>query len=231
VTLYGIDIGKDQWGINMAAVPHDFAIIGASDGGAVNPVFHQQYATEKALGRRRGTYHFFRGNPAAEAAFFVANAREVFGDGQVWCDAETFFPDLPQRTLGWLRETERLSGFRPAGVYTPADFLLGRGLDWSPVHGAGYALWEAAYVLGYQHLAAYNIPGGRAPVPSWGSPEIWQFTSSGIVPGWTEVVDLNVFYGDGAAFDALIAPGVTTTGSSVQAITGDPLINELMGDS
>lgn len=213
--LYGFDIGRDQWGIDVSLIPHDFGLIAASDGGTVNPYFHQQYATEKALGKRRGAYHYYRGNPAAEAAFFVANAAEVFGDGQAWCDAETFFPDLPARALAFLQEVERLTGIRPAGVYTPADFLLNRGLDWSPVYNAGYGLWEAAYVLGYQPLNAYDVPGGRAPVPLWGAPAMWQFTSSGAVTGWSAGMDLNVFYGDGAAFDAYVG-GTTPQATTIQ---------------
>jgi lysozyme len=225
MSLNGIDIGRDQAGMNIAATPADFVLIGASDGGAVNPFFHQQYAATKDCGKRRGAYHFFRGNPDAEARFFVANAAEVAGDGQIWCDAETAAPNLPQLVLQWLETVRTLTGAKPAGAYTPADFLFNHGYDWSPVINAGYALWEAAYVLGYQPVTAYNVPGGRKSVPGW-EPVMWQYTSSGQLPGWGGSVDLDVFNGDGAAWDALIN-NVTAQSGTITPILEDELMSAL----
>lgn len=224
MTLHGFDIARDQAGWDPDQQWHDFAIIGASDGGTVNPHFHSQYANEKRSGKLRGAYHFFRGNPAGEAAFFVANASEVAGDGQTWCDAETAIPNLPNLVLAWLNEVWRLTGVKPAGVYTMAYFLIGRdAYDWTPVYDAGYALWEAAYVAGYQPIAAYNVPGGRAPVSLWGSPIMWQYTSSGQVAGWGGGTDLNVFYGTADGWAGLVHGGtVTGQASSITPITTTP---------
>lgn len=212
MSLNVIDIGRDQNGLDLNSVPHDAVIVAASDGQVANPYFHGQYAQARGRGDPRGAYHYFRGDPAGEAAFFVANAAEVPGDGQIWCDSEVNIPNLPSLSLQWLRQVEALSGVRPAGVYTMWRLIYGDwAQDWSPVINAGYEIWEAQYPISV--VQGYG-PVTGPPATPWPRLAMWQYSSTGRLQGWGGNLDLSVFYGDRAAWDGLVS-NVTAQGGSI----------------
>ena len=74
--------------------------------------------------------------------------------------------------------------------------------DWSSVVAADYGLWNAGYYAGYQTMG-YNpnapLYGGTG---AWPGAAMYQYTSSGRLSGWGGNLDLNVFYGNAAAWDA-----------------------------
>lgn len=204
--LYGPDISNYQAGITFSKVPADLVVIYASGGTAVtNPSMRAQVADAKANGCRVLLYHYARetgaqGTPAQEAQFFLSQVAGLDVDGYVldWEDP----PSVPN--TAWAKEwldTVRAANGKTVWIYVSfADLQRG---DYSAIQQAGYPLWEAAYVLGYQRIDGYTVPGGRAKVPYWGDPQMWQFTSSGYLPGWGGALDLNVFFGSAGDWAAL----------------------------
>ncbi|MGL4246913.1 SH3 domain-containing protein, partial [Lactiplantibacillus plantarum] len=73
-------------------------------------------------------------------------------------------------------------------------------LDWSSVVNANYGLWIAQY-------NNYNIVDGYQPRDLYGNLKHWkaavmfQYTSTGRLPGWNGNLDFDVFYGDKSAWD------------------------------
>ena len=77
--------------------------------------------------------------------------------------------------------------------------------DWSSVANADYALWNAGYYAGSQPMGYQPDAPIIGSLGAWESAAIYQYTSSGRLNGWTGNLDLNVFYGDGNAWDAYAA--------------------------
>jgi GH25 family lysozyme M1 (1,4-beta-N-acetylmuramidase) len=204
MTLNGIDVSGWQAGINLAAVPADFVLIKATGGnGFVSPAANAQYAQAKSLGKLRGVYHFareagYRGTAVQEADHFVSSIKG-FLDGETvlvldWEGDNTF--DVAW-ALAWLNRVYALTGVRPL-IYMSGSVT--HAADWSPVVAAGYGLWVAAYALGSTPFNGYGAPAGPSAVGHWPFVAMWQYTSSGHLPGWNGNLDLNVFYGDRAAW-------------------------------
>lgn len=197
MTLNGIDISRYQAGIDLNTVPADFVIIGTSDGSFVNPEADKQYQAAVAAGKLVGVYHYFRNDPITEARFW-AGITKGYQDGKTvfFIDAETDHPNLPGVTKQFGDEFHRLTGIKPV-VYTYWHLLQGH--NWQALVDADYGLWGAWYPL-LNQPAGYTIPARQSP-PYWGeSMMAWQYTSAGRLPGWNGDLDLNVFYGDKAAW-------------------------------
>jgi len=214
VTLNVIDIGKDQAGINLAAVPCDAVIVGVCDARVNNPYADAQYQAARRAGKRVGVYQYFRNDPA-EADYFVSQIRGYVGQAMIIIDAETDAPNMVAATLGAAQRIEAGTGVKPV-IYAPA-YLLNK-YDWTPAVRAGYMLWLAAYVAGDAAINGFNPPAGLQPPKWWGSCGMWQFTSTGRLPGWNGNLDLSQFYGNGAAWDAYTKPTITTDANSVTPI-------------
>ncbi|WAB10776.1 endolysin [Arthrobacter phage Tuck] len=204
MTLNGIDVSGWQAGINLAAVPADFVLIKATGGtGFVSPAANAQYAQAKSLGKLRGVYHFareagYRGTATQEADHFVSSIKG-FLDGEtiLVLDWEGDNTHDVAWALAWLNRVYALTGVRPL-IYMSGSVT--HEVDWSPVVKAGYGLWVAAYALGYTPFNGYGAPAGPSGVGYWPFVAMWQYTSTGRLPGWNGNLDLNVFYGDRAAW-------------------------------
>ncbi|KZT89173.1 Lysin [Lactiplantibacillus plantarum] len=89
------------------------------------------------------------------------------------------------------------TGVRPV-LYTGVS--CENSLDWSSVVKANYGLWIAQY-------NNYNVVNGYQPRDLYGSLKHWktavmfQYTSTGRLPGWNGNLDFDVFYGDKSAWD------------------------------
>lgn len=214
--LYGIDISGYQPGIDLSAVQADFVAVYVSGGTAAgNAHAREQVQGAVAAGRRVILYHFENdgspGTPAQEAAWFLAMAEHV---GPVPSNTLYVLDNETGNALNVPWQREWLDAVRAAvgpgvGMYAPYGNIMTGA--YQPLRDAGYFLWESAYVLGAQRIDGYTVPGGRAPIPG-GDPAIWQFTSSGYLPGWGGALDLNVFFGSPAQWDALAgAAGTLST--------------------
>lgn len=174
-------------------MPVDFAIVKATEGTSyVSPSFRSQADSTLTGGKLLGLYHFARNrrNEAeAEANHFVANVRGYVGRAVLVLDWEDGVADV-----GWakrfLDRVYATTGVRPL-IYMSAS--PAGAFSWESV-ARDYGLWIAGY--------PNNRPNGLAtpgcpyrPGHGWNI-AMWQYTSSGRVPGWGGNLDLNVFYGD-----------------------------------
>ena len=87
------------------------------------------------------------------------------------------------------------------------------GYDWSSVANGDYGLWNAGYYAGSTAMG-YNpdapIIGGTG---AWKFAALYQYTASGRLSGYSDDLDLNVFYGDHAAWDAYATGSPAGSGS------------------
>jgi GH25 family lysozyme M1 (1,4-beta-N-acetylmuramidase) len=202
-TVEGIDVSSYQpnttWS-QVAAAGKKFAIIKATEGtGYVNASFARDWSGAKGAGLIRGAYHFFRPttNAVAQADHFVDTMGALgVGDLPGMLDLEVTDGLGPAAvaaaTKAFLDRVEARTGRKPL-IYTGYYFWTGSVGD-PPGYG-DYPLVMAAYVSGCP-----LIPN------EWAKFTIWQYSSSGSVPGVTTNVDLDRFNGTLAELQALASP-------------------------
>lgn len=208
MTLNGFDISSWQAGIDVAALPGVIVPVKLTGGvGYVNPAADAQIKAVRAAGKLLALYHFAHevgcaGSAAAEAAYFVAKAKPYLDSRTALVlDWEGDNVTDSAWALAFKQQVEALSGRRlwVYGSVSQIGYL-------KPCFDAGSPLWVAAYTLGYQPINGYNPPMGPLGLPAWAQVTMWQYTSTGRLPGWGGNLDLNIFYGDGTAWDKLTAP-------------------------
>lgn len=193
--VHGIDLSRFQTRVDWPTARANgvnFAYIKATEGGdQIDPMFQEHWRGAAAAGVKRGAYHFFyHCRPAAEQArWFIKAVPKTAGALPPVLDME-WTPTSPTCTLRrdgatirreaqvFLDILERHYGQRPM-IYTTVDFY--RDTELWRLKGVEFWLRSVA-----DHpQQAYD---GRA----W---SVWQYTSTGIVPGIAGPVDLNVFAG------------------------------------
>jgi GH25 family lysozyme M1 (1,4-beta-N-acetylmuramidase) len=216
----GIDVsrfnGEIAWGpVGGAGI--EFAFVAASRGSGADcgvaptrcgadPLYDGNYAGAKAAGIRVGPYHraFTNGtgrrqvrrDARAEARTFVDSVGDLqAGDLPPALDVEAPFDGLNRRELrlwvrSWLARVEARLGRKPI-VYTNATSWAHTG-DTLSFARRGHPLWVANWDVRRPIVPADNWAG-----QSW---SIWQYTSSGSVPGIDGRVDRNWLRG---GFEAL----------------------------
>lgn len=207
MTLKGIDVSNWQPASVTRDVAEsvDFAIIKATGGPSfVNPSCNAQVDNAVEAGLLVGLYHFakdgFNPSPArVEADHFVDSILGHLKHNPVlvldWeADAAR---DLP---LSWAREwmdrvTER-TGVKPL-FYSYASYV--QNTDMTAIISGDYGLWIAAYGPG-NRTRFDQAP--EPPANPWPLTAMFQFTSTGRLPGYGSDLDLNVFYGDRATWAA-----------------------------
>ena len=199
--MNGIDISSYQKELDLSKVPCEFVIIKATEGTSyINPYCHGHFSQGESLGKKLGAYHFASGEDVnTEAEFFVSHVKGYIGKAIFALDWEA---DAVNRGVSWAKQwldrVYELTGVKPL-IYMPNSVV--NGYDWSSVANGDYGLWNAGYYAGYQTMG-YNpdapIIGGTG---AWSGAAIYQYTSSGQLSGWSGNLDLNVFYGDAAAWD------------------------------
>jgi GH25 family lysozyme M1 (1,4-beta-N-acetylmuramidase) len=176
-----------------------FALVKATEGTYyTSPTFSQQYDGSYGAGLIRGSYHFAipdDSSGAAQAVYFVSNGGGWSDDGQTLpgvLDIE-WNPysgndcyDMSKSELeSWILEFSDtyldLTG-RPPMIYTAASWWS-QCVD-SDLFGATNPLWVAHY-----GAVSPNIPVG------WDTYDLWQYSSTGSVPGVTGDCDVNVWNG------------------------------------
>lgn len=207
MSMNGIDISNHQAGLNLAAVPCDFVICKATEG----TTFVDKYCdgfVQKAisLGKPFGVYHFASGKSSGrqEAEFFYNNIKGYVGKGILVLDWEG---NAVKRGVSYAKEfldrLQELTGVK-ALLYTYNNCV--NSYDWSPVVKGDYGLWNAGYYAGYQTMG-YNpnapLKGGTG---AWPGAAMYQYTSSGRLPGYSGNLDLDVFYGDRTAWQKYANP-------------------------
>lgn len=208
--LNGFDISAWQRGIDTAAVPADFVIIKATEGlDYVNGDCDRAYQQAKAAGKKLGVYHFADGNSsgAAEADYFVDNIAGYIGEAILVLDWETHAVTRgPGYAKEFLDRVQARTGIKPM-IYMSGSVV--NEWDWSAVVAGDYGLWVAYYSK--DSCDGYWPDAPMYPISDWAGAAMLQYTSGGYLPGWGDRLDLNVFYGDHAAWDAYAGGGTGVT--------------------
>ena len=195
--LNGFDISKYQAGIPLWAVPSDFVIVQHSCGNYVEPTFEAQVSGALRAGKSLGLYHFITGSDG-EIETFVNGIKGYAGKAVVALDWETG-GGLNSRWGDWnyLREfieaIQKNLGVNPL-LYASAD-VYNQLRDLGSETNCG--LWIAQYAddnpTGYQSApwneGAYDMA-------------LYQYSSTGGLPGWGGDLDLDLFYGNENAWNA-----------------------------
>lgn len=201
----GIDVARFQSYVdwpNARAAGVEFAFIKATEGGDLkDPKFADHWRGAARAGIARGAYHFyyFCTPPEVQARFFIRNVPRTAGSLPPVLDMEwnPFSPTCRRRPPGadvraemrvWLDIVERHYGRRPI-IYTTPGFYADAGL--SAMRGEEFWLRATA-----------KRPRDAYPGQPW---RFWQYTATGTLPGTPGDIDINVFNGTRADWQAWLA--------------------------
>jgi lysozyme len=197
--LSGIDVSHFQNQIDWRQVRKvgvSFAFVKATEGQTVTDrAFEKNWKSTRALGIRRGAYHFFRPefDPETQAKHFL----KVLGD-----DPGELPPALDVEVLG---------NVSADGVVERANRwmqLVKARLKRIPILYTGSAFWRmtlknSAALAENPLWIAHYTSGPKPLVPNaWPKWTFWQFSQQGKVPGISGDVDLDAFNGSEADLDA-----------------------------
>lgn len=192
--LKGIDISTFQNVVDFAALKQSglvsFVFAKATEGLHTTD---DQYKRNRDVAQNRGipvgAYHFFHPSedPIAQAEHFLAFSRP-WGGLLPMVDVEVAEGcDAPQITHALAQFVRRVDAKLPIGkrmlIYTGWSF-------WNDAVGgsdafSGHPLWVAAYPNHYDDSQSAPVPNG------WKHATIWQYSSTGRLPGITGDVDLD----------------------------------------
>ena len=214
MSMNGIDISNHQAGLDLGIVPCDFVICKATEGtGFVDKYCDGWIQKALAMGKSVGTYHFATGGTsgAQEAEYYYEHTKGYIGKGIFVLDWEGSAVNKgPGYAKDFLDRFKELTGIKPL-IYMSNSVI--HAYDWSAVVAGDYGLWNAGYYAGYQTMG-YNpdapLIGGTGP---WEMAALYQYTSSGRLSGWNGNLDLDVFYGDAAAWEKYGNASVQTGGN------------------
>lgn len=225
MSLNGFDVASYQAGMNVGEVAGDFVLVKATEGiDYTNPEFNGHAKQTLSAGKKLGVYHFIRNDSdiKQQADYFLTVVKPYIGKAMLVLDFENTTGSTIQNQAGvglakqWLDYVYQKTGVRPV-LYT--GISCENSLDWSSVVKANYGLWIAQY-------NNYNVVNGYQPRDLYGSLKHWktavmfQYTSTGRLPGWNGNLDFDVFYGDKSAWDKYAkATKMVTNKSMVQKAT------------
>lgn len=200
--LNGIDVSGYQPANIANLVSYDFLIAKATEGvHYTSKSCAQQVDGALSKGKKAGVYHFASvGNATQQADYFVAQVKGWTGRVMFVLDWEaSAITQGPGWAKTWLDRVYALTGVRPV-IYMSQSVVS--QYNWSAVRAANYGLWVAAYgsnpATGYRNAAAPSVP-------YWGTPIMFQYGSRGRLSGYAGDLDVDIFYGDGKAWDAYAA--------------------------
>ncbi len=197
----GIDVSHWQNTIDwtqVAAAGKRFAFIKASEGTTLaDETYSTNRSQAKAVGLYVGAYHFGRpdrtpGDAVAEADYFLAMSQLEAGDLVPVLDLEDaggLSPvELQEWVKGYLGRIYERTGAHGMIYASPTFWKNAMGdTTWFATNGYG-VVWVAHWTSG---------PAPTVPAQNWGGSgwTVWQYTSSGSVPGISGRVDLDRFNG------------------------------------
>lgn len=194
--LKGIDISNWQAGLSIDAIKSqiDFVIVKATEGtGLVDKQCDKFFQAANKAGLKLGFYHFARhADAAVEAEFFYRNTKNYFGEAIPVLDWED------GQSVAWVNKfvekLHELSGVW-CWVYSNA-WCFNQGTV-----NTNCARWIAGYPKKGVTTFSYGLNNDMPYTVNNGLVAAWQFTSSGRLSGYSGNLDLDVFYGDKAAWD------------------------------
>jgi GH25 family lysozyme M1 (1,4-beta-N-acetylmuramidase) len=139
----------------------------------------------------------------AEARYFVTVVKLNDGIGRSLLFLDYEDDAVTQHGGEWvrsfIREVKRLTGVN-CGVYTNTKLSNAQGIDDICIE-EGVLYWHANYWHGYTPIEGY-----RQDIKPQLACDIYQYTSSGYLPGYEKALDLNVFYGNEITWDTNCQP-------------------------
>jgi lysozyme len=185
MAIHGIDVSKWQGNIDWTKVKKDFAILKCTQGEKfIDAKFKQNKEEARKNNIPLGYYHFSNGdNAIKEAQCFIRNVGDIAQGEFLVLDFEIKLQNPVTWCLDWLKEAERLVGFKPL-IYLNSS--TAKIYNWQPIIDRDTGLWIANYGL--------NLPvvGLKPPaIGKWPFYAIWQYSSRGKVAGINGYVDLN----------------------------------------
>lgn len=215
--LNGIDVSSHQTSDVTARVAADFAIVKTTQGtNYVNPNANAQIANAQATGKEIGIYHYAGGgNPEAEADFFINNSAGYIRKAVLVLDWEAD-ENASWGNTDWatrfVNRVKARTGVTPM-VYVPASAVW----QVQGARNAGAGLWVAQYAsmypTGYQSSPWKYGAYGEA---------MRQYTSNGVLPGYSGRLDLNIFAGDRTAWRKYANPSGSMATVTTPAPTPKP---------
>lgn len=201
MTLNGVDISNWQRTLDLGAIARDidFVIVKATEGlSYVDKSCDRFFQQARSLGKKIGFYHFARQNgPIAEADFFYKNTKNYFGQAIPVLDWEV--DDSVAWVNMFVNRIHELAGVWPWVYANPWRFRQGTVNEHC-------GRWVAGYPRNGITNIDYGAVNGLPDSYNVGSVCAWQFTSSGKLSGYPGTLDMDVFYGDAAAWDRYANP-------------------------
>jgi GH25 family lysozyme M1 (1,4-beta-N-acetylmuramidase) len=209
--LHFIDISNWQAGLSVHALSGIDAVIMKATGGTgyVDPYCDPWVQEAIQRGLPWGFYHFANdwgyADAADEARFFIDNCRGYFGHGIPVLDWEVDVgPD-------WVNQFVRMV-HDETGVW-PWVYANGWRIDQGGVE-PNCGRWLANYPSWILNPLVPFDPGEPPEVD--GLLCAWQYASDGMCQGYWGDLDVNVFYGDTAAWNAYAGATTTTPAKPIQ---------------
>ena len=218
-TLKGIDIASYQSTLDLTKIDYDFVIVKATQGTTyTNPYCDKHVQQAIKAGKSFGVYHFATvGNAVSQADYFAKNITSYVKKGLLVLDWEA---DAVSQGVAWakawLDEVYKKTGVRPL-IYMSKS--VANQYNWSSV-SANYGLWGAEYASTAQteYQSETAIWDSSTVWGSWKTPVIRQYSSNGLLSGYSGALDLDIFYGDKTAWNKYAG---VSGGSTVATITGN----------
>ena len=224
--MNGIDISNWQKGLDLDAIKADFVIMKATEGLTyTDPTCNGFYAKAKAGGKKLGLYHFARpetNTAEAEANYFVNAIKNYVKTAILVLDWESSGKANVTWAKAWLDKVYALTGVKPM-IYMSESVV--NAYDWSKVVAGDYGLWVAKYRDSTIDKNYDMTNAGTKPsVKWWNGYAMWQWTSKGLLDGYSGDLDCDAFYGDKSAWDAYAG---STEPDPVDPDPEDPTVAEL----
>lgn len=182
------DISRWQGTVDFAKLPYAGVILkaGGSDDGRYTDGQYVAFAkAARAHGKHLGHYWFNgAGDPAADAAYFVAHLASYKDEDLVILDIEGASRWSPAKALTWFKAVKKAKPHARLVAYMSASVT--REDDWSAVVAFGVKLWVASYGSN-----TGSKPSGVPSIAHWTSFLLWQYTSIGHTSGIAGDVDLD----------------------------------------
>lgn len=215
--LNGIDVSSYQPSDITARVAADFAIVKTTQGTSyVNPKANAQIANAQATGKEIGIYHYAGGgNPESEADYFINNSANYIRKAVLVLDWESN-QNASWGNTDWatrfVNRVKARTGVIPM-VYVQASAVW----QVQGARNAGAGLWVAQY-------ASMSPTGYQSNPWKYGaySEAMRQYTSNGVLPGYSGRLDLNIFAGDRTAWRKYANPSGSTATVPTPAPTPKP---------
>ena len=181
----GIDVSQHQGMIDWLAVSRsknaELVVVRASAGVLADRLYHHNWINAQAMGFWCCSYHYLTAadDPAEQAWLYYQMTQKQEEHELCFLDVEDEALN-EESILAFIRAWERLTN-QTLGIYTSYGLwhqIVGRNAQWAPER--------------YLWVAHWGVDHPTLPEP-WTDFEIWQYSSTGTIPGIQGNVDLNWF--------------------------------------